>query len=165
MFLVATHSVVEQSEVSILPSFVDLAVDDTTQSLATLVIGDTGAISRSSTYINANRGTSQNAVTTNAVHYTGWSSVDVADDISGMTTVLAFDDGEQEGHEKFIQYDATNTKLQLTGMFRAHGGVVSGTKLTIDGGSADFVWLIWNGTEWQIANASDTTNAGGVAIS
>ena len=98
-------------------------------------------------------------ITTNAVHYCGWSSVDAADDIASMTTVLAFDDGEQEGQEKFIQYDASNTKLQLTGLFRAHGGVTNGTKLTIDGGSNYWVWLIWNGTEWQIANASVTNNS------
>ena len=98
--------------------------------------------------------------TTNAVHYSGWSEVDVADDIASLIIASPLKAGIQAGHEKFIRYVASNASLKLTGTFISADGssVTNGTSLTIPGGSNHFVWLIWNGSSWLIANASDTTN-------
>ena len=97
----------------------------------------------------------------------GWSEVDAADDVASMTISTSLDDGLRAGHEKFLRYNATSTVLEIAGNFASADGstVASGTKMTIAGGSNHFVWLVWSGARWLIANASSTNNTGIVVSS
>ena len=148
-------------------STVLLDIAQTTDAYVEFTVADSGAISRSSTYIEEDRNVNKNLGTTNAIHYAGWSEVDAADDVASMTISTSLDDGLRAGHEKFLRYNATSTILEIAGNFASADGttVASGTKMTIAGGSNHFVWLVWSGTRWLIANASSTNNTGIVVSS